>query len=166
MLWRERFLVETHSCTWDCRGYIPMLVFYLTLQTYYTKALEVWGKSDWFYCYFKANEQIHQENFGKNLPALCFKHARMVAWCWHTHLFPPGPASVIIALTDGELQEHQLITAQQEVAAPRSIASAAAFWASALRYSSCNRPIPCFFPTGREGQISGSHCVLRWCQRL
>lgn len=26
-----------------------------------------------------------------------------------------GPASVIIALTDGELQEHQLITAQQEV---------------------------------------------------
>lgn len=27
----------------------------------------------------------------------------------------PGTASVIIALTDGELQEHQLITAQQEV---------------------------------------------------
>lgn len=30
-------------------------------------------------------------------------------------LFLPGTASVIIALTDGELQELQLITAQQEV---------------------------------------------------
>lgn len=31
-------------------------------------------------------------------------------------MFLPGTASVIIALTDGELQEHQLTTAQQEVA--------------------------------------------------
>lgn len=33
----------------------------------------------------------------------------------HACVFRPGTASVIIALTDGELQEHQLITAQQEV---------------------------------------------------
>uniref|UniRef100_A0A8C7WBV6 ANTXR cell adhesion molecule 1c n=1 Tax=Oncorhynchus mykiss TaxID=8022 RepID=A0A8C7WBV6_ONCMY len=38
----------------------------------------------------RANEQIHHENF--------------------------GTASVIIALTDGELNEHQLVTAQQELA--------------------------------------------------
>ncbi|TNN56212.1 Anthrax toxin receptor 1 [Liparis tanakae] len=43
----------------------------------------------------QANEQIHQENF--------------------------GPASVIIALTDGELQEHQLVTAQQEAERARSL---------------------------------------------
>lgn len=43
----------------------------------------------------KANEQIHQENF--------------------------GTASVIIALTDGELQEHQLIAAQQEAARARTL---------------------------------------------
>uniref|UniRef100_A0A7N6BQU8 Anthrax toxin receptor 1 n=1 Tax=Anabas testudineus TaxID=64144 RepID=A0A7N6BQU8_ANATE len=43
----------------------------------------------------RANEQIHQENF--------------------------GTASVIIALTDGELQEHQLITAQQEAERARSL---------------------------------------------
>ncbi|XP_059386356.1 anthrax toxin receptor 1-like [Carassius carassius] len=43
----------------------------------------------------KANEQIHQENF--------------------------GTASVIIALTDGELQEHQLIAAQQEAARARAL---------------------------------------------
>ncbi|KAG1933339.1 anthrax toxin receptor [Pimephales promelas] len=43
----------------------------------------------------KANEQIHQENF--------------------------GTASVIIALTDGELQEHQLIAAQQEAARARGL---------------------------------------------
>lgn len=34
---------------------------------------------------------------------------------------PAGPASVIIALTDGELQEDQLISAQQEVAASHSV---------------------------------------------
>lgn len=33
----------------------------------------------------------------------------------HAGLFLPGTASVIIALTDGELLEDQLITAQQEV---------------------------------------------------
>ncbi|KAM9774388.1 anthrax toxin receptor 1 [Syngnathus typhle] len=44
---------------------------------------------------YKANEQIYQENFGK--------------------------ASVIIALTDGELQEHQLIDAQQEAERARSL---------------------------------------------
>uniref|UniRef100_A0A8D0B1E0 Anthrax toxin receptor 1 n=1 Tax=Sander lucioperca TaxID=283035 RepID=A0A8D0B1E0_SANLU len=43
----------------------------------------------------RANEQIYQENF--------------------------GTASVIIALTDGELQEHQLITAQQEAERARSL---------------------------------------------
>ncbi|KAG8008991.1 Anthrax toxin receptor 1, partial [Nibea albiflora] len=43
----------------------------------------------------RANEQIHQENF--------------------------GTASVIIALTDGELQEHQLITAQEEAEKARSL---------------------------------------------
>ncbi|XP_028990824.1 LOW QUALITY PROTEIN: anthrax toxin receptor 1 [Betta splendens] len=43
----------------------------------------------------RANEQIQKENF--------------------------GPASVIIALTDGELQEHQLITAQQEAETARSL---------------------------------------------
>ncbi|KAJ0060170.1 hypothetical protein NL108_004015 [Boleophthalmus pectinirostris] len=43
----------------------------------------------------KANEQIEKENF--------------------------GTASVIIALTDGELQEHHLITAQQEAARARSL---------------------------------------------
>ncbi|KAF3853256.1 hypothetical protein F7725_013944 [Dissostichus mawsoni] len=43
----------------------------------------------------RANEQITQENF--------------------------GTASVIIALTDGELQEHQLITAQQEAERARSL---------------------------------------------
>uniref|UniRef100_A0A3Q3W8A4 Anthrax toxin receptor 1 n=1 Tax=Mola mola TaxID=94237 RepID=A0A3Q3W8A4_MOLML len=43
----------------------------------------------------RANEQIHQENF--------------------------GTASVIIALTDGELQEHQLISAQQEAERARSL---------------------------------------------
>uniref|UniRef100_A0A8C2ATI8 Anthrax toxin receptor 1 n=1 Tax=Cyprinus carpio TaxID=7962 RepID=A0A8C2ATI8_CYPCA len=43
----------------------------------------------------KANEQIHRENF--------------------------GTASVIIALTDGELQEHQLIAAQQEAARARAL---------------------------------------------
>ncbi|XP_026133226.1 anthrax toxin receptor 1-like [Carassius auratus] len=43
----------------------------------------------------RANEQIHQENF--------------------------GTASVIIALTDGELQEHQLIAAQQEAARARTL---------------------------------------------
>ncbi|KAI4893648.1 hypothetical protein NFI96_018027 [Prochilodus magdalenae] len=43
----------------------------------------------------KANEQIHQENFGK--------------------------ASVIIALTDGELNEHQLVAAQQEAARARTL---------------------------------------------
>ncbi|XP_072311817.1 anthrax toxin receptor 1 [Eucyclogobius newberryi] len=43
----------------------------------------------------RANEQIHRENF--------------------------GTASVIIALTDGELQEHQLITAQQEAERARSL---------------------------------------------
>uniref|UniRef100_A0A4W6FDB3 Anthrax toxin receptor 1 n=1 Tax=Lates calcarifer TaxID=8187 RepID=A0A4W6FDB3_LATCA len=43
----------------------------------------------------KANEQIYRENF--------------------------GTASVIIALTDGELQEHQLITAQQEAERARSL---------------------------------------------
>ena len=32
-----------------------------------------------------------------------------------SYLFLAGTASVIIALTDGELQEHQLIDAQQEV---------------------------------------------------
>uniref|UniRef100_A0A3B4TTA1 Anthrax toxin receptor 1 n=1 Tax=Seriola dumerili TaxID=41447 RepID=A0A3B4TTA1_SERDU len=42
----------------------------------------------------RANEQIHRENF---------------------------TASVIIALTDGELQEHQLITAQQEAERARSL---------------------------------------------
>lgn len=40
-------------------------------------------------------------------------------------MFSPGPASVIIALTDGELQEHQLTSAQQEVA--HSISLAAVF---------------------------------------
>lgn len=35
---------------------------------------------------------------------------------YHVRVLLPGTASVIIALTDGELQEHQLITAQQEVA--------------------------------------------------
>lgn len=34
----------------------------------------------------------------------------------------PGPASVIIALTDGELLEHHLISAQQEVDAYSSAA--------------------------------------------
>uniref|UniRef100_A0A8C1IWF5 Anthrax toxin receptor n=1 Tax=Cyprinus carpio TaxID=7962 RepID=A0A8C1IWF5_CYPCA len=43
----------------------------------------------------RANEQIYQENF--------------------------GTASVIIALTDGELQEHQLIAAQQEAARARTL---------------------------------------------
>uniref|UniRef100_A0A672YXQ6 ANTXR cell adhesion molecule 1c n=1 Tax=Sphaeramia orbicularis TaxID=375764 RepID=A0A672YXQ6_9TELE len=43
----------------------------------------------------RANEQIHRENF--------------------------GTASVIIALTDGELQEHQLITAQQEAERARAL---------------------------------------------
>ncbi|XP_037318730.2 anthrax toxin receptor 1 [Pungitius pungitius] len=43
----------------------------------------------------KANEQIHQENF--------------------------GTASVIIALTDGELLEHHLVTAQQEAERARSL---------------------------------------------
>uniref|UniRef100_A0A7N8WV64 ANTXR cell adhesion molecule 1c n=1 Tax=Mastacembelus armatus TaxID=205130 RepID=A0A7N8WV64_9TELE len=43
----------------------------------------------------RANEQIQRENF--------------------------GTASVIIALTDGELQEHQLITAQQEAERARSL---------------------------------------------
>ncbi|XP_026860904.2 anthrax toxin receptor 1 isoform X1 [Electrophorus electricus] len=43
----------------------------------------------------KANEQIHQENFGK--------------------------ASVIIALTDGELNEHQLVAAQQKAAQARAL---------------------------------------------
>ncbi|KAK6301957.1 hypothetical protein J4Q44_G00280100 [Coregonus suidteri] len=43
----------------------------------------------------RANEQIHHENF--------------------------GTASVIIALTDGELNEHQLITAQQEAERSRSL---------------------------------------------
>ncbi|KAI1887017.1 hypothetical protein AGOR_G00201710 [Albula goreensis] len=43
----------------------------------------------------KANEQIYRENF--------------------------GTASVIIALTDGELNEHQLITAQQEAERARSL---------------------------------------------
>ncbi|TSL75283.1 Anthrax toxin receptor 1 [Bagarius yarrelli] len=43
----------------------------------------------------KANEQIYQENFGK--------------------------ASVIIALTDGELNEQQLIAAQQEAARARAL---------------------------------------------
>ncbi|XP_027014891.1 anthrax toxin receptor 1 isoform X2 [Tachysurus fulvidraco] len=43
----------------------------------------------------KANEQIHQENFGK--------------------------ASVIIALTDGELNEQPLIAAQQEAARARAL---------------------------------------------
>ncbi|XP_070962591.1 anthrax toxin receptor 1-like [Oncorhynchus clarkii lewisi] len=43
----------------------------------------------------RANEQIHHENF--------------------------GTASVIIALTDGELNEHQLVTAQQEAERSRSL---------------------------------------------
>uniref|UniRef100_A0A4W5MEM1 Anthrax toxin receptor 1 n=1 Tax=Hucho hucho TaxID=62062 RepID=A0A4W5MEM1_9TELE len=43
----------------------------------------------------RANEQIHHENF--------------------------GTASVIIALTDGELNEHQLVTAQQEAQRSRSL---------------------------------------------
>uniref|UniRef100_A0A8C7GXK0 Anthrax toxin receptor 1 n=1 Tax=Oncorhynchus kisutch TaxID=8019 RepID=A0A8C7GXK0_ONCKI len=43
----------------------------------------------------RANEQIHHENFGKS--------------------------SVIIALTDGELNEHQLVTAQQEAERSRSL---------------------------------------------
>uniref|UniRef100_A0A8C2KB40 Anthrax toxin receptor 1 n=2 Tax=Cyprinus carpio TaxID=7962 RepID=A0A8C2KB40_CYPCA len=46
----------------------------------------------------KANEQIHRENFGTS-----------------------RTASVIIALTDGELQEHQLIAAQQEAARARAL---------------------------------------------
>lgn len=34
---------------------------------------------------------------------------------WSFDLHVSGTASVIIALTDGELQEHQLVAAQQEV---------------------------------------------------
>lgn len=67
----------------------------------------------------QANEQIHQENFGR-LPL----KTPIVTYCCHYSFSLPtltsslhfvGTASVIIALTDGELQEHQLIAAQQEV---------------------------------------------------
>lgn len=42
-------------------------------------------------------------------------HTPQSAGCKTPFMCLPGTASVIIALTDGELQEHQLITAQQEV---------------------------------------------------
>lgn len=67
----------------------------------------------------KANEQIQRENFGKTqADHLCHNTAtsgRLSVTLKYAGLFLPGTASVIIALTDGELLEDQLITAQQEV---------------------------------------------------
>ncbi|KAK3528980.1 hypothetical protein QTP70_014124 [Hemibagrus guttatus] len=54
-----------------------------------------YGRSLWCQHFVTANEQIYQENFGK--------------------------ASVIIALTDGELNEQPLIAAQQEAARARAL---------------------------------------------
>lgn len=72
---------------------------------------------------FQANEQIHHENFGE-LPMATVTRVRHskdhsilgnVEVILLIDLSVTGTASVIIALTDGELNEHQLVTAQQEV---------------------------------------------------
>ncbi|CAL8302749.1 unnamed protein product [Lota lota] len=76
-----------------------------------------------------ANMQIYHENLGKCSERLIDKYT-------HTHIelqrlmifpflmcgiFSKGTASVIIALTDGELHEHQLSDAQQEAERARSL---------------------------------------------
>ncbi|CAF92825.1 unnamed protein product, partial [Tetraodon nigroviridis] len=84
----------------------------------------------------KANEQIKRENF--------------------------GPASVIIALTDGELQEDELISAQQEVAASRSMSAVAAVSAlAAFSIPDVMDPFPVFPQQAETARSLGAivYCV-------
>lgn len=77
-------------------------------------------------------------------------------------VFPPGPASVIIALTDGELQEDKLIKAQEEVAASRLISTAAAVSASdAFSILDFMDPFPVFPQQAETARSLGAivYCV-------
>lgn len=77
-------------------------------------------------------------------------------------VFPPGPASVIIALTDGELQEDELISAQQEVAASRSMSAVAAVSAlAAFSIPDVMDPFPVFPQQAETARSLGAivYCV-------
>lgn len=72
----------------------------------------------------------------------------------------PGTASVIIALTDGELQEHQLITAQEEVATSLRV-QAETLSVLECQISGSNRSIPSFFQQAEKARSLGAivYCV-------